>query len=262
MAILTKGHTFADGDQVTSTKLNNLVDLSTFQSGAVDGVTLLLDALGYLKVGVIQTGNLSANAVTTAKIADSTGASDGITTAKIATGAVTTAKIADLAVTTAKIAFGTGAFPIQVQQAVKTDTQDITGGTWTDISSLSLAFTRIRTTSKVRVQAMIAVNANDSLYGTVLRIVRDGTPIGVPATAGSRILGTGGGDFFTGRVPCSTPLDFIDDVSAVPTNPLTYKIQAYIVPTITSHINKSFFDATDSALQARTISTMTLTELA
>lgn len=114
MAILTKGQTFANGDQVTSTKLNNIVDNATFKTGAgeaVDGATLLVDAGGYLKAGTMQTGNIAANAITTAKIADSTGASDGITTSKIATGAVTTAKIADSTgasdgITTAKIATG------------------------------------------------------------------------------------------------------------------------------------------------------------
>lgn len=107
MAILTKGHTFADGDQVTSTKLNNLVDAAVFRTGtgeAVDNTTLLVDAGGYLKAGVMQTGNLAAGSVTTAKLADSTGASDGVTTAKLATGAVTTAKVGDLAVTADKLA--------------------------------------------------------------------------------------------------------------------------------------------------------------
>lgn len=114
MAILSKGQTFADGDQVTSTKLNNIVDNATFKTGAgeaVDGTTLLVDAGGYLKVGTVQTGNIAANAITTSKIADSTGASDGVTTAKLATGSVTTAKIADSTgasdgITTAKIATG------------------------------------------------------------------------------------------------------------------------------------------------------------
>jgi hypothetical protein len=39
MAILSKGYTFTSTEQVTSTKLGNLVDLATFASGAVDGVT-------------------------------------------------------------------------------------------------------------------------------------------------------------------------------------------------------------------------------
>ena len=42
MAILNKGQTFSDGEQVTSTKLNTLVDGSTFASGAVDDVSTQL----------------------------------------------------------------------------------------------------------------------------------------------------------------------------------------------------------------------------
>lgn len=39
MPILSKGYTFTSTEQVTSTKLGNLVDNSTFASGAVDGIT-------------------------------------------------------------------------------------------------------------------------------------------------------------------------------------------------------------------------------
>jgi len=104
MAILTVTSPFTDGDQVTSTKLNNLVAAATFAAGSVADATLSIDGGGGLKVGTIQTGNIAASSITTAKIADSTGASDGVTTAKLATGAVTTAKITDANVTTAKIA--------------------------------------------------------------------------------------------------------------------------------------------------------------
>jgi len=116
MAILSKGQTFASGDQVTSTKLNDLVDDASFVSGtgnATDNSTLEVHASGYLKVKDlgIDTGQLAAGAVETAKIEDlnvttgklanSTGASDGVTTAKIADDAVTAAKLADTAVTAA-----------------------------------------------------------------------------------------------------------------------------------------------------------------
>ena len=82
MAILSKGNTFADGDQVTSTKLNNLVDNATFiagSSGTTDNATLEVNGSGRLQVKTIQTGNIANSAVTTAKIAD---------------GAVTSAKLA------------------------------------------------------------------------------------------------------------------------------------------------------------------------
>ena len=50
---------------------------------------------------------MATDAVTTAKIKDSTGSSDGVTTAKLATSAVTTAKVADDAITLAKMDSGT-----------------------------------------------------------------------------------------------------------------------------------------------------------
>ena len=50
MAILSKGNTFATGDQVTALKLNNLVDNSTFASGAVDDSTTQLNGSGQIIV--------------------------------------------------------------------------------------------------------------------------------------------------------------------------------------------------------------------
>ena len=88
MAVLSKGQTFADGDDVTHTKLNNLVDAATFVAGAsgtTDNSTLEVNGSGRLQVkdSGITTGKIGASAVTTAKIASSTGASDGVTFAKI-----------------------------------------------------------------------------------------------------------------------------------------------------------------------------------
>ena len=88
MAILSKGQTFADGDDVTHTKLNNLVDAATFVSGAsgtTDDSSLEVNGSGRLQVKAsgITTGKIGASAVTTTKLASSTGASDGVTFAKI-----------------------------------------------------------------------------------------------------------------------------------------------------------------------------------
>ena len=88
MAILVKGQTFANADDVTSTKLNNLVDAAVFVSGAAgttDDSTLEVNGSGRLQVkdsGIV-TGKIAASAVTTAKIASSTGATDGVTLAKL-----------------------------------------------------------------------------------------------------------------------------------------------------------------------------------
>jgi hypothetical protein len=100
MAAISKGTTFATGDQVTASGLNNLVDNSTFASGAVDNTSTQLSGGAIIvKDGGVTTAKLNDGAVTTAKISDA-----NVTTAKIADSNVTTAKIADANVTTAKIA--------------------------------------------------------------------------------------------------------------------------------------------------------------
>ena len=100
MAAISKGTTFATGDQVTASRLNNLVDNSTFASGAVDNTSTQLSGGAIIvKDGGVTTAKLNDGAVTTAKISDA-----NVTTAKIADSNVTTAKIADSNVTTAKIA--------------------------------------------------------------------------------------------------------------------------------------------------------------
>lgn len=79
MAVLSKGHTFANGDQVTAAKLNNLVDASTFVSGAVDNISTQLSGGGIIvKDGGVSTAKLADSAVTTNKIANS-----NVTKAKI-----------------------------------------------------------------------------------------------------------------------------------------------------------------------------------
>ena len=79
MAVISKGTTFATGDQVTALKLNNLADAATFASGAVDSVSTQLSSGAIIvKDGGVTTAKIANNAVTTAKIADS-----NVTKAKI-----------------------------------------------------------------------------------------------------------------------------------------------------------------------------------
>jgi len=88
MAILSKGHDFSSGDNVTATKLDDLVDQATFvggSGGATDNSTLEVND------GVGGDGSLRVKDL-------------GITTAKLADGAVSTQKIADSAITASKIA--------------------------------------------------------------------------------------------------------------------------------------------------------------
>lgn len=111
MAILeNSGNTFSSGESVTANRLNTITSGSTFATGdgeAVDGTSLQVHGGGYLQVkddgitnakiatGAVNADSIAADAVITAKIADSTGDSDGVTTAKIAGNAITSAKISD-----------------------------------------------------------------------------------------------------------------------------------------------------------------------
>ena len=105
MSILVKGTDFGPTEQVTSTKLDNLVDAAKFTNTSETAVSytgstgtclqgggLEVTSAGQLQVkdGEITTTKLNDNAVTTAKITDL-----NVTTAKIAADAITTAKIAD-----------------------------------------------------------------------------------------------------------------------------------------------------------------------
>ena len=77
MAILIKGQDFADGEQITATKLDNLVDNATFASGAVDNTSTALDSSSPQKIIVKDSG------ITTSKLADSSSKTTGVTFAKM-----------------------------------------------------------------------------------------------------------------------------------------------------------------------------------
>jgi hypothetical protein len=101
MGVVNTTYTFSGTDTITSSKLNNIIDDTTFTSDAIQGTTLQVVSPGKLAVsaGGITSNEIASNSVVTAKILDS-----NVTTAKIADSNVTTAKIADSNVTTAKIA--------------------------------------------------------------------------------------------------------------------------------------------------------------
>lgn len=106
MAVLTTGQSFADGDQVTAQKLEDIANQATFRTGAnntADASTIEVDSSGgYLKVpsgGIssnelksdasvdanraVTTNHIRDDAIVTAKIKNSTDASDGVTLGKI-----------------------------------------------------------------------------------------------------------------------------------------------------------------------------------
>jgi hypothetical protein len=80
MPIINKGTAFSNGEQLTADKINNLLDLATFNQSATDSVSTTVNSASQIVV-----------------------ADSGITTAKLAADAVETAKIKDANVTKAKI---------------------------------------------------------------------------------------------------------------------------------------------------------------
>jgi hypothetical protein len=111
MGVVNTTYTFTSTDTITSAKMNNIIDDTTFTSDAIQGTTLQVVSPGKLAVsaGGITSNEMAANSVVTAAITDSSVttakiADSNVTTAKIADSNVTTAKIADSSVTTAKIA--------------------------------------------------------------------------------------------------------------------------------------------------------------
>ena len=98
MAKATTTITFADGTQVTSARLNEIISGFSLSADSVDATTITI-ASGVLSVGTIAAGNIGALAVGTAALA-----AGSVTAAKLGAQAVETANIKLLNVTGATIA--------------------------------------------------------------------------------------------------------------------------------------------------------------
>ena len=72
MSIINKGTSFANGEQLTADKINDLIDLATFNQDATDSQTTDVNSAGQIVVnqGGIDTAQLATDAVETAKIKD------------------------------------------------------------------------------------------------------------------------------------------------------------------------------------------------
>jgi len=90
MGVVNTTYTFSGTDTITSSKLNNIIDDTTFTSDAIQGNTLQVVSPGKLAVnaGGITSNEMGANSVVTSAITDS-----NVITSKLASGAVTQAKL-------------------------------------------------------------------------------------------------------------------------------------------------------------------------
>jgi hypothetical protein len=143
MAVITKGTTFANGDQVTAAKLNNLADAATFASGAVDNVSTQLSGGGIIvKDGGISTPKLADDSVTAAKLA-SDAVTEAITAAypvgSIYMNATNSANPATLLGFGTWVAFGAGRVPVGIDSGdTDFDTAEETGGDKTKSKTIAL----------------------------------------------------------------------------------------------------------------------------
>lgn len=121
MGVVNTTYTFSGTDTITSSKMNNIIDDTTFTSGAVFGTTLEV-ASGQLKVrsqgitsnelatGSVISNSIAVGAVTSNAIADGTivnadiNASADIEGSKLADNSTSGAKLTDASVTPAKLA--------------------------------------------------------------------------------------------------------------------------------------------------------------
>lgn len=63
MAAVDTGKSFANGEQLTAAKLNQMFGNSTFASGAVDNSTMTVNSLGQLAVNQVTSSNIATNAL-------------------------------------------------------------------------------------------------------------------------------------------------------------------------------------------------------
>jgi len=129
MAILNKGQTFSDGEQVTSAKLNTAVDGATFASGAVDDVSTQLSGGAIIvKDGGVGEQKLGDGSVTLQKLA--TAVKDALyPVGSIYTNATNSTNPATLIGFGTWVAFGAGKVPVGIDSGdADFDTAEGTGG--------------------------------------------------------------------------------------------------------------------------------------
>ena len=157
-----------------------------------------------------------------------------------------------------------GALPagsvLQVVSTTKTDTfTSSVSATFTDITGMSVSITPRSTSSKILVNfALNCVNGGDN---SVIRLMRDATPICVGDVAGSRIQSSAANAFSNMNAAgfysnSNLYLDSPNSVSSV-----TYKLQFRNSSAQTLNVNRSVTDS-DTTGYSRTASSITVQEIA
>ena len=187
--------------------------------------------------------------------------STGIVSANIADGTISANDLASGAITSSALPAGS---VLQVVSATKSDTQSTSLQAWVDVTGLSVSITPTSVSSKILVIVNVQGTGTNRYNG--IRVVRNGSAVGVGDTAGNRtsVLSGFGLDPDAGTsyvyVLYNASGSFLD--SPASTSSQTYKVQFGAANTATaSYINRSESDA-DAIWALRGISTITVMEIA
>ena len=265
MSIINKGTAFSNGEQLTADKLNDLVDLATFDQSATDSASTTVNTSGQIVV--------ADSGVSTAKIA-----ADAVTTAKILDANVTFAKLTDVIdddtmVTATDTTLATSesikayvdsiTYTPNIVQAVKTDTftQTTPIDAWFDIPDLSLSITPTSSSSKVLISADVLSTSTSLSFPTRFRFVRDGVPIAIGDADGSTQQSSFMGSNASAYAPCSGGMSYLDSTAVVAGTPVVYKVQCSNYGNVGIYINQGTNSITASTQHSRAISTLIATEI-
>ena len=225
MPIINKGTSFSNGEQLTADKINNLLDLATFNQSATDSASTTVNSASQIVV-----------------------ADSGITTAKLATDAVETAKIKDANVTFAKLTDvidddtmdTASSTKLATSESIKAyvDAQDLTeyalkysGSTGTKSVTSSFADWDISSVVGVN-RAMVIIEMWDASTGVSLMLRTKGSFVEPYTTTSS--AGWGAAGVITSTANQGGTLVVITDASGViqlkgkvSATGINYRIQAY-----------------------------------
>jgi hypothetical protein len=143
-------------------------------------------------------------------------------------------------------------------QTVKSDTFSTASTSFTDITSLSVSITPSSASNKILIMAYISAQGTPAATVTNHRLVRGATAIAVGDAASSRTQASAGLYSSVTDTTQQATIVFLD--SPATTSSTTYKCQMRVNGS-TGYVNRTSSD-TDNTNNARTISTITVMEIA
>ena len=189
----------------------------------------------------------------------------GLSVGGLGAGVVNTATLANGAASGSKLTMPTGSV-IQVKSASKTDAGSKSNVQSYDIPGLSVSITPTSASNKIFIIFNLNIQSSGSFGADVVRLFRDSTAICIGDTDGSRTRGSnavtrhevGDNYDYTGWSIVNTFLDSPGD-----TNAHTYKVNLFDnTANNTVWINRDREDSGDSSGYRRTVSTITVMEIA